>query len=212
MKKQNATKKIAHPEIRLIGYARVSTLEQRLDLQIDALKAAGVRPEDIYVEKTSAVSKKREQLDLAIKALQPGDTLLVWRLDRIARNMRDLYKRIDQIYEADADFLSITERFDFKTATGKLILGFLGLMADFERQLTIERTKAGMKAMAARGEYVGAPRKMTDAKIKDAKRMLREPYASVPKVAEKLDVSVASIYAYFTVKRREDGVIATLKR
>lgn len=211
MKTRKQTKP-PEPEARLIGYARVSTLEQRLDLQLDALAEHGVQTNDLYVEKTSAVSKRREQLDLAIKALQPGDTLVVWRLDRIARNMRDLYKRIDQIYEAGADFISLTERFDFKTATGKLILGFLGLMADFERQLTIERTTAGMKAMAARGEYIGAPRKMTDAKIKEAKRLFKEPYASVPKVADKLGVAVSSIYAYFTVKRREDGVIATLKQ
>ena len=146
---------VAPPAGICVGYARVSTPDQRLDLQIDALKAAGVSPEHIYSETISGARQKRWQLDLAIKSLRPGDTFVVWRLDRIARNIRDLYQRIDDIAARGAKFRSLTESFDFTTATGKLILGFLGLMAEFERQLTIERTKAGMAALKERGVSVG---------------------------------------------------------
>ena len=198
-------------ETRLIGYARVSTLEQRLDMQLDALKAAGIHGDDIYVEKTSAASKRREQLELAIMALRPGDTLVVWRLDRIARNIRDLYRRIDSIYEKGADFRSLTESFDFTTSTGKLILGFLGLMADFERQLTIDRTKAGMQALRDRGVALGAPRKIDDEKVKEIGRMMNKEQREVVDVAKSLRVAKSSIYKYFTVTRRKGRIVAKLK-
>ena len=186
-------------------------MEQRLDLQLDALKAAGVRGEDLYVETTSAAAKKRQQLELAIMALRPGDTLVVWRLDRIARNIRDLYGRIDKIYEAGGDFRSLTESFDFKTATGKLILGFLGLMADFERQLTIERTKAGMKALRDRGAVLGAPRKINDEVVKKIGVMMNKDQITAENVAKKLKIAQSSIYAYYIVGQNKGRIRAILK-
>ena len=188
---------VAAPKFELIGYARVSTREQTLDMQLDALLSAGCL--EIYEEKLSATSKRRKELNLAIKALRPGDTLVVWRLDRLARSMRELYERLDQISEAGAGFRSLTEHFDFTTATGKLVLGFLGLMAEFERQLTIERTMAGMKAARERGASFGAPRKFTAAKQREAKRLLALKGAhklNKKKIAARLGISAGLLHQW----------------
>lgn len=182
------------PKGELIGYARVSTREQNLDLQLNALKALGCW--EIRHEEVSASSKKRPALDIAIKNLRPGDTLVVWRLDRLARNMRELYERLDQIAEQGASFKSITESFDFSTATGQLILGFMGLMAQFERQLTIERTKAGLEAAVARGVDLGAPRKFTEKKRAEARKLLKVGKMSKKDIARKLGISDTRLYSF----------------
>lgn len=186
-------------EPRLVGYARVSTEDQRLDLQTDALTKAGVLPENLHFEKVSGAGKTRPVLDLAIKDLRGGDTLLVWRLDRLARSMRDLYRRLDEIYARGAFFKSLTEAFDFGTATGKFVLGILGLVAELERQLTIQRTKAGMAAWEARGNKLGRPLMMTPEKITRAGKMLNAG-DSGPKVAKALKVSTGSIYGHWKRK------------
>ena len=199
-------------DIRSVGYARVSTADQRLDLQLDALRAAGVMEDNLHVEKPmSATSKRKPALNLAIMDLRPGDTMVVWRLDRIARNIRELYARLDQIAAAGAGLKSLTENFDFSTASGKLILGFLALMADFERQLTIERTKAGMQALKARGHSLGAPRLMDEPKAKRAMELLRSGIGG-PETAKKLGLATSTIYAYFTVKRKGNKVVVKRKR
>ena len=188
----------------LVGYARVSTEDQNLDLQTDALTAAGVLPDNLHVEKISGASAKRPALDMAIKDLRQGDTLLVWRLDRLARSVRQLYARLDQIYAKGAYFKSITESFDFGTVAGKLVLGVLALVAEFERQLTIERTSAGIAALKARK---GADHKwgrelyMTPERVALVGDYLNgrngKPQLSGPKIAAKLKVSTASIYGYW---------------
>lgn len=204
-------RKPAEPDsdIRLVGYARVSTLDQRLDLQLDALRAAGVMEDNLHVEKLSANSRKRPALDLAIMDLRPGDTLLVWRLDRLARSMRDLYARLDQISGAGAGFKSLTEHFDFSTANGRLLIGLFGIMAEFERQLTVERTIAGMRARKDRGQPMGAPRKMDEKKVDRAERMLKGG-SGVEAVAEALGVAKSSVYKYFSVKHH--GLKVVVKR
>ncbi len=188
----------------LVGYARVSTEDQSLDLQTQALAKAGVLPDNLHVEKVSGASAKRPALDNAIKDLREGDTLVVWRLDRLARSMRQLYARLDQIYAKGAYFRSVTEAFDFGTISGKLVLGVLGLVAEFERQLTIERTSAGIAALKARK---GADHKwgrelyMTAERVKLVGDYLNgrngKKQLSGPKVAKKLGVSTASIYGYW---------------
>jgi DNA invertase Pin-like site-specific DNA recombinase len=181
----------------LIGYARVSTRDQNLDLQLDALRQAGCY--EIYEEKLSATSKMRKELNLAIKALRPGDTLVVWRLDRIARSMRELYERLDQISDAGASFKSLTEEFDFTTATGKLVLGLFALVAEFERQLTIERTKAGMKAARERGASFGWKRKFTPDMQREAKWLLAlkgQHKINKKKIAAKLGISVGLLHQW----------------
>ena len=183
----------------LVGYARVSTEDQKLDLQLDALRAAGVLPDNLHVEKISGASAKRPALDLAIKDLREGDTLVVWRLDRLARSMRQLYSRLDQIYAKGAHFRSIQESFDFGTVSGKLVLGVLGLVAEFERQIIAQRTTAGIAALKARqgkGYKWGRKLYMTPKRIEQVGKLLNSGMSG-PKVAKKLGVSTASIYGYW---------------
>ncbi len=183
------------PYNRLVGYARVSTEDQKLDLQLDALRAAGVMEDNLHVEKKSARNKNRPALEYAMKDLREGDTLVVWRLDRLVRDMRDLYKRLDQIYEAGAKFRSLTEDFDFSTVTGKFVLGILGLVAQLESQLTEYRTRAGIKAFKEReGKWKGAPTKLTPEKVKEAQRLIKREGMTVPQIARKFKVSESIIY------------------
>jgi DNA invertase Pin-like site-specific DNA recombinase len=173
MKKVLKPDPVPAPKGELIGYARVSTADQSLALQTDALHKAGCF--HIHEEPaTSGAKKIRPVLDMAIKDLRPGDTLVVWRLDRLSRSIKDLYERLAQIEAAGAGFKSLTEAFDFTTATGRLILGMLAIMAEFERQLTIERTKAGMAVLREKGHKMGAPAKLTAKLRKKAKAMLKE--------------------------------------
>ena len=188
----------------MVGYARVSTEDQKLDLQTDALTLAGVLPDNLHVEKISGASAKRPALDLAIKDLRQGDTFVVWRLDRLARSMRQLYARLDQIYAKGAYFRSITENFDFGTISGKLVLGVLGLVAEFERQLIAQRTTAGIAALKARkgrGYKWGRELYMTSERVKLVGDHLNgrngKEKLSGPKIAKKLKVSTASIYGYW---------------
>ncbi len=173
-----------------VGYARVSTEEQLLDLQLNALSSAGCI--NIYQEKVSGAAKKRPQLDLAIKELQPGDTLVVWRLDRLARSMSEFYARLSQIEAAGAQFRSVTENFDFNNAIGKFVLGILALVAELERQITINRTRAGMEAARKRGAQIGAPVKFTAEKRRRARGWLRDKMP-IADVARRLDLSAGTI-------------------
>ena len=189
------------PEGFMVGYARVSTADQNLDLQIEALRKAGVKEDNLHVEKVSAGSKNRRALDLAIMDLRAGDTLLVWRLDRFARSMRDLYARLDRVYAKGAKFRSLTESFDFDTFTGKFVLGILGLVAELERQIIAHRTKAGIETWKAKGNGKwGRQPKMTTAMIERAGSLLNDGWGG-PRVATKLKVSTAAIYAYWKLNR-----------
>jgi len=192
------------PKSYLVGYARVSTEDQKLDLQIDALTKAGVLKDNLHVEKVSGVSQRRPALDLAIMDLREGDTLVVWRLDRLARSMRELYDRLDQIYAKGAGFKSLTEAFDFSTVSGKFMLGILGQVTEFERQIIGQRTAAGIAALKERrGKSHTWGRKviMTPEKIKVAGDYLNgrngRRRLSGPKTAAKLGVSTAAVYQYW---------------
>jgi DNA invertase Pin-like site-specific DNA recombinase len=154
----------------LIGYARVSTIEQKLDLQLDALKRAGVLDRDIYVEKISGGSKRRPALEKAIRALRPGDTLVVWRLDRMGRNLLDLLKRMEYLQRHGIHFRSLTESIDTSTIMGQLLLHILGAIAQFERQLTQERTNAGIRAHIERGGKHGREATFDKAEAEDMLR------------------------------------------
>jgi len=182
----------------LVGYARVSTEDQSLDLQTDALTAAGVKQDNLHVEKVSGASAKRPALDYAIKDLREGDTFVVWRLDRLARSMRQLYGRLDAIYAKGAYFRSLQENFDFGTVSGKLVLGVLGLVAEFERQIIAQRTSAGIAALRARrkDKSWGPKVYMTPDRIKRVGELLNGGMTG-PKVAEKMGVSTASVYGHW---------------
>jgi DNA invertase Pin-like site-specific DNA recombinase len=132
---------------RLIGYARVSTEDQRPELQLDALRAAGCDP--IFVEHRSGADRKRPELASMLAAVAKDDTVVVWRLDRLGRSLPHLIELVEQLGKADVGFKSLTEAIDTTTAGGRLIFHMMGALAEFERSLIRERTKAGM--LAARG-------------------------------------------------------------
>lgn len=186
-----------NPDVRTIGYARVSTEDQVLNLQVDALLRAGVREEDVFKDKSSARKKKRPILDKAIMRLHPGDTFLVWRLDRLARNMRELLTRLEQIEGEGATFKSLTEQFDTAGPAGKLIMHVLGALAEFESQLTGARTKAGMTALKDRGFTLGAQARITEKQWGQIERALRDTKATVKEMADRYEVSATLIHKRF---------------
>lgn len=184
---------------KLIGYARVSTEDQELRLQLDALRQAGCW--NVWEEKRSATRGKRPELENALDDLRPGDTLVVWKIDRLARNARELYARLDRIYAAGANFKSLQESFDFTTPMGKFVLGILGLVAELEAQMTAHRTKAGMQALRERGYKLGAPMKLTE---KKAARLIAERKAgkTIAALAERYGISSASVLNYVNRAKR----------
>ena len=187
----------AAPMPYLLGYARVSTEEQNLDMQIAAIKRVGVKPEDIHVEKVSTRKNKRPVLDEAISQIRPGDVFVVWKLDRIARSRADLYARLDQIAERGAGLKSLTENFDFSSSIGKLILGVFVLIAEFERDLISARTKAGMAAFKERGGKPGRKPVLDDNRMSEALALLNSGKHSKAGVARLVGVSDTTINNYF---------------
>lgn len=178
---------------RLVGYARVSTVEQNLDMQISALKAAGVFEDNIWTEKISGVARNRPQLRLALMDARPGDTFVVWKLDRLGRSLLDLLGHMNDLEKRQVAFRSLTEGIDTRTPTGKLLLHVIGALAQFERDLIVERTRAGIAEHRARGGRMGQPPKMTPPKIKEAMKMI-EGGTSVIDVAHYFHVAPGTIY------------------
>ena len=183
------------PDIRFIGYARVSTDEQNLDLQLDALRKAGCKDEDICFEKVSAASAKRPKLKEAIFFLHPGDTFVVWKLDRVARSLSDLLNKLEQIEEAGAGFMSLTENIDTTTPAGRFMMQIMGAMAEFERNIIRERTKAGMAAARARGVKPGREQLLSAAEVKHAQKLRKQGY-SPKEICEHFGVSRTTINNY----------------
>ena len=178
----------------LIGYARVSTHEQSLDLQIDALKGAGC--ERIFEDHgVSGVADQRPGLERALKALSPGDTFVVWRLDRLARSMVDLTDTVHWLQSKDISFHSICEYIDTGSAVGELILHVLCSIVQFERRLIIERTNAGMEAARQRGSQFGRPAAINGETLREA-LFLRSKGMAVPDIAQELCVGRSKLYRY----------------
>lgn len=196
--------KVPPPGPRLIGYARVSTVEQNLDMQIRALEAAGIHINDIHVEKVSAASKARPKLEWALNNLRPGDTLVVWKLDRFARSMADLLKGLQIIQASGAGFKSLTEAIDTTTPVGMLLVHVLGALAQFERDLTVFRTRTGVAAAKARGVQFGQPKKITGKALKSVKAWRREkkPFREI----------VDLLKSEYDIKCSPQTVMVTLKR
>lgn len=166
-----------------IGYARVSTEEQSLDLQIDALRAAGCT--QIFEDKgVTGSARKRPGLDEALQALSEGDTLVTWRLDRLGRSLPHLIEVVSSLKRKGCGFQSLTEAIDTETAGGRLVFHLMGALAEFERSLIIERTKAGQAAAKARGQRIGRPRKLTRRQVAHAKRLIQEGTESVSSMAK----------------------------
>lgn len=181
----------------VIGYARVSTHEQNLDLQLDALKQAGA--EQIYTEQTSgksAAATDRPELDHCLRALRAGDTLVVWRLDRLGRSLHDLIGIVNGLEARGIGFRSLREAIDATGPAGRLILHVFGAMAEFERGLIAERTMAGLKAARSRGRVGGRPRALSDSDARAAVALLATPGISTNDICLRFQVSRSTLYAY----------------
>jgi DNA invertase Pin-like site-specific DNA recombinase len=181
----------------LIGYARVSTDEQNLDLQRDALLKAGVSEKDIYTDKVTGVKADRPGLTLAISHLRKGDTLIVWRLDRLGRSLKHLIETVTALNEQGISFKSLTENIDTSTATGTLVFQIFGALAEFERNLIKERTVAGLNAARARGRTGGRPKQNPNAgKIALAKKIYTDNSLSIPDILKTLNISKSTLYRW----------------
>lgn len=176
----------------LVGYARVSTAEQSLNLQIDALRRHGVPEGKIYTDTRSAVAKHRPVLARIWKHLRPGDVLVVWRLDRFARSMKELIHRTEELQQMGVDLRSLTESIDTSTAGGKLIFHVMGALAEFERQLIVERTIAGLQAAKDRGVVMGRKPKLTAEDVDRVAKLLAEK-KTITAIADEMGVSRPTI-------------------
>jgi DNA invertase Pin-like site-specific DNA recombinase len=170
-----------------IGYARVSTEEQNEDAQLDALNAACC--EKLYIEKCSGKSKNRPQLERMIDALRKDDIIVVQRLDRLGRSLKDLIELLDGFKSQGVQFISLNESIDTTSAVGELAFHIIASVAQFERQLISERTKAGLASARARGRKGGRKEKLTSNDIKKAQAMLLDPEMTKAEVARHFDVS-----------------------
>ena len=181
----------------LIGYARVSTNEQNLDLQRDALIKAGVAAKDIYTDKVTGVKAERPGLQAALSHLRAGDTFIVWRLDRLGRSLKHLIETVTKLKEQGVAFKSLTENIDTSTATGNLVFQIFGALAEFERNLITERTVAGLDAARVRGRTGGRPRRNPHSgRVAMAKKLYRDRTLSIPEILKTLNVSKATLYRW----------------
>ena len=185
-----------------IGYARVSTEDQNLDLQRDCLTRSGCAT--IYEETASGKSAQRIELEHCRKALRSGDTLVVWRLDRLGRSLPDLIKIISELERDSITFESLTEKIDTGSASGKLQFHVFAALAEFERNLIRERTLAGLTAARARGRVGGRKPKLNEKQIREIKTLLTDPAAQVKDIAERYGVSRTTLYKHV-------GVVQPLK-
>lgn len=180
------------PKVKLIGYARVSTDDQNPALQLDALRSAGAT--EVFEDKgISGATRERPGLRKALAALQSGDVLVVWRLDRLGRSLGDLISLIAGLKERGCGFRSITESIDTTTASGELVFHVFGAMAQFERSLGIERTRAGLQAAKHRGAKLGRKPALTKRQVEHARQLI-EQGESPPAVAKTLEVSRSTLW------------------
>lgn len=200
--KNARSKRHTEPETgkNLIGYARVSTQEQNLEMQIDALIRAGVPRNHIVVEKVSAAAK-RKALDEIFDGLREGDELVVWKMDRLARNLKELIERMERIRALGCGFRSISEQIDVSTPAGKLLFHVVGALAEFERDLVIERTKAGVRRAMADGVKFGADPKLKPEDVKAAQKM-RDGGQSIRTIAKQFKVSHNTIRNWTVAKSK----------
>ena len=185
-----------------IGYARVSTDDQNLDLQRAALKAAGCDP--VFEDQVSGMTVRRPGLDQALARLGAGDSLVVWRLDRLGRSLPHLIETIRLIGDKRAGFRSLNESIDTTTAGGRLYFHMMGALAEFERALIIERTRAGMKAAKARGIEVGRKRALTPAQVSHARQLIDQG-ESPSAVARSMKVGRSTLYRALNFSTAQAG-------
>ena len=197
----------------LIGYMRVSKADgsQSTDLQRDALISAGVRPDHLYEDQASGRRDERPGLMACLKALRDGDTLLVWKLDRLGRNLRHLVNTVHDLTARGVGLKVLTGQgaaIDTTTAAGKLVFGIFAALAEFERELISERTVAGLASARARGRKGGRPFKMTAAKVRLAMAAMGQPETIVGDLCKELGVTRQTLYRHVSPKGelRPDGL------
>lgn len=183
----------------LIGYARVSTSDQNLSLQKAALSEAGCQR--IFEDQVSGRQSERQGLARALDMLRDGDTLVVWKLDRLGRSVKQLVTLVEDLQAQGIQFKSITDTIDTSSPTGRFFFHVMASLAEMERELIVERTRAGLDAARKRGRIGGRKPKMTPSKIKSAKQLLAN---GVPakEVAENLNVSIATLYRWIPASTR----------
>jgi len=187
---------------KLIGYARVSTNEQELDLQLDALKQYGCEEKYIFTDKISGAKSSRPGFDKCLDTLKSNDVLVVWRLDRLGRSMVHLVNTIESLLEREIGFKSLQDgAIDTTTASGELMFNIFSSLAQFERRLIQERTNAGLTAARARGRLGGRPKKSTyDPKVKMAKKMHQNNDMAIKDICGSLGISRATFYRYVSIE------------
>jgi DNA invertase Pin-like site-specific DNA recombinase len=178
----------------LIGYARISTDDQNLALQHDALTAAGC--EKIYEDKISGAKAERPGLALALEVARAGDTLVVWRLDRLGRSLKDLIALAERLAERQVGLRSLKEALDTTSSGGRLIFHMFASLAEFERDLIRERTRAGLSAARARGRLGGRPKLLTPEKRKLAVQLYRAKEHSIAEICRLMGISKPTLYSY----------------
>ncbi|MDD2467341.1 MAG: recombinase family protein [Desulfobulbus sp.] len=183
----------------LIGYARVSTQDQNLDLQIDALVKTGC--EKVFEDKLSGSRAERPGFVKALEMLREGDTLVVWKLDRLGRSVKNLIDLVGKLHKQGIQLKSLTDNIDTGTPSGRFFFHVMASLAEMERELTVERTRAGLEVARQLGRRGGRKRQMTDSKIESAKKLLAN---SVPPrdVAKNLGVSVPTLYRWIPASSR----------
>jgi DNA invertase Pin-like site-specific DNA recombinase len=178
----------------LVGYARVSTNDQTLDLQHDALTKAGCTK--IFTDTASGAQTERKGLSEALSYVRAGDSLVVWKLDRLGRSLKDLITRITELQTRKIGFKSLTENIDTTTLGGKLIFHIFGALAEFERDIIREQTNAGLEAARTRGKLGGRPPALSPEKIKLARKLYVDKSMSVAEICKMLGISRHTLQRY----------------
>ena len=195
-----------------IGYARVSTDDQNLDLQHDALRKAGIADDRLYSDTASGKDADRKELLACLKALREGDTLVVWRLDRLGRSLPDLVHIVGELEQRGISFESLTEKIETGSAAGKLVFHVFAALAEFERNLIRERTRAGLVAARARGRAGGRKPKLSEAQIKEINQMVDAQKLPIGRIAELYGVSRTTIYKVAPRRESEAGEAQPVKK
>lgn len=186
----------------LIGYARISTHDQTLALQLDALEKAGC--EQIFTDQVSGTKAERKGLTEALSHLREGDTLVVWRLDRLGRSLRHLIDTITDLADRGVGFKSLTENIDTTTTGGKLVFHIFGALAEFEREIIRERTQAGLQAARSRGKVGGRPKVLSAKEVQILRNMAADKSLTVSDICRTLGIGRTTFYRYVKARAREE--------
>ena len=190
----------------LVGYARISTRDQKPHLQLDALQAVGC--ERIFEETATGAKRERPELQAALDFMRSGDTLVIWKLDRLARSTHQLLETVEKLSQRGIGLKTLTQDIDTTTAGGRLIFTVFGAIAEFEREIIRERTCAGLDAARARGRKGGRPRVLSEKDLKEARALLTDPDITVEDVARRLGVGSSTLYRYLPAARQSVQEVA----